>query len=329
MVILDDLPLGPYAAIWERLSHPWPVRKLRSNPFPEGTCLHAAIVPPFVGDLQSLLTQNAGSASEVFCPSTVLVATAMWLRHLFKELLPGSNRSPGTSHSQQLAPELQPLDSSAAAAVPSATRQPKTIGSSQTRLMAGLSPQHAASEGFISSREGPDGSAGFLKDRSDVGSMQPARQLPLGHSPRTRSRVSMQSNSQFPFHGRATQDVRHHPAFSRHRRGKGAHDAKKEESHVRHLQVLWISRAHQEQQQGVNMTSWQRARVVANEGALIAGLTEAVSAWNSRACLAGKAALAAECLQAGVQFNLKVSEREVREGVGTGNLKGIMMLKLM
>jgi hypothetical protein len=79
---------------------------------------------------------------------------------------------------------------------------------------------------------------------------------------------------------------------------------------TRQLHVLWISRAHQEQQQELNMTAWQRARVVSNERELIAGLEAAVKGWNRMACVPGHGA--AGCREGNLHFTLKV----IGQGLG-------------
>lgn len=70
------------------MSHPYPLRVLRSSPLPDGACLGTALLAPYAAHGQSLLTYRAGNADEVLCESVVLTAVSLWLRDLFGELLP-------------------------------------------------------------------------------------------------------------------------------------------------------------------------------------------------------------------------------------------------
>uniref|UniRef100_A0A383V844 Uncharacterized protein n=1 Tax=Tetradesmus obliquus TaxID=3088 RepID=A0A383V844_TETOB len=88
VVIADDRVPGYFSAVWRRLSHPHPLRVLREQPFPAGTCFATALLAPYTAHTQSLLTYKAGTADEVLCESVVLHATSLWLRHLFRDLLP-------------------------------------------------------------------------------------------------------------------------------------------------------------------------------------------------------------------------------------------------
>lgn len=69
---------------------------LRRQPFPDNTCFSRAIIAPYAAHTQSLLTYNDGQTVEVFCESVVLQAVSRWLRYLFWDLLPPSQR-PGPS----------------------------------------------------------------------------------------------------------------------------------------------------------------------------------------------------------------------------------------
>jgi hypothetical protein len=88
VVIADDRVPGYFSDVWRRLSHPHRLRVLREQPFPDGTCFACALLAPYTAHTQSLLTYKAGTADEVLCESVVLHATSLWLRHLFRDLLP-------------------------------------------------------------------------------------------------------------------------------------------------------------------------------------------------------------------------------------------------
>lgn len=93
MVIADDRQAGYFLHIWRRLSWPHPLRILRKQPFPDNTCFSKAIIAPYTAHAQSLLTYKAGSVDDVLCESVVLQATSRWLRYLFRDLLPLSQRA--------------------------------------------------------------------------------------------------------------------------------------------------------------------------------------------------------------------------------------------
>ncbi|WIA10303.1 hypothetical protein OEZ85_010496 [Tetradesmus obliquus] len=65
VVIADDRVPGYFSAVWRRLSHPHPLRVLREQPFPAGTCFATALLAPYTAHTQSLLTYKAGTADEV------------------------------------------------------------------------------------------------------------------------------------------------------------------------------------------------------------------------------------------------------------------------
>jgi hypothetical protein len=88
VVIADDRVPGYFSAVWRRLAHPHRLRVLREQPYPDGTCFASALLAPYTAHTQSLLTYKAGTADEVLCESLVLHATSLWLRHLFRDLLP-------------------------------------------------------------------------------------------------------------------------------------------------------------------------------------------------------------------------------------------------
>lgn len=92
VIVADDKPPGPFLDILRRLSHPHPLRMLRSDPLPPGTCLRAAAIAPWVGHGNSLL---AVAAEEVGCRSVALTAAALWLRELFWDLLPSDDGAGG------------------------------------------------------------------------------------------------------------------------------------------------------------------------------------------------------------------------------------------
>lgn len=92
VVITDDRQQGYFQAIWQRLSWPHPLRVLRHQPLPDNTCFSTAVLAPYTAHTQSLLTYKAGSADEVTCESLLLQATSRWLRHLFRDLVPLSQR---------------------------------------------------------------------------------------------------------------------------------------------------------------------------------------------------------------------------------------------
>lgn len=98
VVIADDRVPGYFSAVWRRLSHPHPLRVLREQPFPAGTCFATALLAPYTAHTQSLLTYKAGTADEVLCESVVLHATSLWLRHLFRDLLPMRPHHAGSTH---------------------------------------------------------------------------------------------------------------------------------------------------------------------------------------------------------------------------------------
>ena len=87
-MIADDRLPGFFLDIWRRLSHPFPLRLLRQHPYPDNTCFSTLLLAPYTAHTQSLLTYKAGTADEVLCESVVLQAVSMWLRHLFRDLLP-------------------------------------------------------------------------------------------------------------------------------------------------------------------------------------------------------------------------------------------------
>lgn len=103
VVIADDRLPGYFSDVWRRLSHPYPLRFLRHQPYPDGTCFATALLAPYTAHAQSLLTYKAGTADDVQCESLVLYAASMWLRHLFRDLLPASTHSStdGTSRANQ------------------------------------------------------------------------------------------------------------------------------------------------------------------------------------------------------------------------------------
>lgn len=88
VVIADDRVPGYFLDIWRRLSHPFPLRILRHQPYPDNTCFSTLLLAPYTAHTQSMLTYKAGTADEVFCESVVMQAASMWLRHLFRDLLP-------------------------------------------------------------------------------------------------------------------------------------------------------------------------------------------------------------------------------------------------
>lgn len=87
MVADDRLP-GFFLDIWRRVSHPFPLRLLRQQPYPDDTCFSNLLLAPYTAHTQSLLTYQSGDADEVLCESVILQAVSIWLRHLFRDLLP-------------------------------------------------------------------------------------------------------------------------------------------------------------------------------------------------------------------------------------------------
>jgi hypothetical protein len=61
---------------------------LSEQPYPDGTCFTTLLLAPYTAHGESLLTYKGGTASEVLCESTIMVAVGLWLRHLFRDLLP-------------------------------------------------------------------------------------------------------------------------------------------------------------------------------------------------------------------------------------------------
>lgn len=86
VVIADDRKPGPYIALWRRLAAGRPVRFLRTDPYPNNTCLARAMLAPFSGHMQSLLTYMDGGADSTDCPSLVVRATALWMHSQFQDV---------------------------------------------------------------------------------------------------------------------------------------------------------------------------------------------------------------------------------------------------
>ncbi len=67
MVLADHEAAGPYLEIWRRLAAPGRLRVLSSEPYPPGTCLPRAWVPPSGAHSQSLLTYVDGATDGTNC----------------------------------------------------------------------------------------------------------------------------------------------------------------------------------------------------------------------------------------------------------------------
>lgn len=138
VVIADDRQAGYFLHIWRRLSWPYPLRILRKQPFPDNTCFSKAIIAPYAAHAQSLLTYKAGSVDEVLCDSVVLQATSRWLRHLFRDMLPLSQRQgalaagrraqPGTAQQQGAAEAASTASSSSRGEGASQPKRPPGAG---------------------------------------------------------------------------------------------------------------------------------------------------------------------------------------------------------
>eukprot|EP00775_Hariotina_reticulata_P010945 gene10945-11099_t len=88
VVVADHHPAGLFLDILRRFSYPHPLRLLAEQPYPDGTCFTTLLLAPYPAHSQSLLTYKGGTASDVLCMSTIMVAVGLWLRHLFRDLLP-------------------------------------------------------------------------------------------------------------------------------------------------------------------------------------------------------------------------------------------------
>lgn len=88
VVLADHFDAGPFADIWQRLSHPYHVTRL-NDPSLAGhlTCFRHITFAHYVGPGKAFLGYE-GIGSEHTCPSTLLMAGAHWQRYLFKDLLP-------------------------------------------------------------------------------------------------------------------------------------------------------------------------------------------------------------------------------------------------
>ncbi|KAJ9522958.1 hypothetical protein QJQ45_023757, partial [Haematococcus lacustris] len=80
VVLADFYPVAAFDKIWRRLSHPWPLRRLRTQPFPPNTCFRQVIVHR-LGE-RSLLC-HTGVGHPLPCRSTLLTATSLLLRSMF------------------------------------------------------------------------------------------------------------------------------------------------------------------------------------------------------------------------------------------------------
>lgn len=230
VVIADDKPAGFFLEVWKRLSEPHPLLSLRQQPFPNATCFKHAIISPYVGAGQSLLTYLG--PQDVSCHSEVLHATALWLRHLFDEL------SPDHARQHLTAPEPYEL-----------TGIGRELAGAATRIAGRV--QH------------------FGRDIW-----------------RRRVRDASSSSSSSP-----TQNAG-----------------------IKHMKLLWLSRAHHEALHSAALTDWQRARVVPNEPDIIMTLQQAVLDWNSHSCLAQQQQQRAsqpQCRPARVFFDFEVREQRV------------------
>jgi len=83
VLISDSKGIGFFPEIWQRLSHPHPVRVLRDEPFPPGTCFRHMVHPPYAG---ASLFSYTGVGRESHCRSPILLGLAHWLRSLFPEV---------------------------------------------------------------------------------------------------------------------------------------------------------------------------------------------------------------------------------------------------
>jgi hypothetical protein len=148
VVIADDRQAGYFLHIWRRLSWPHPLRVLRQQPFPPNTCFSKAIIAPYAAHAQSLLTYKAGSVDEVLCESVVLQATSRWLRHLFRDLLPLSQRLGGGPAGASRRPKpasTQPVQAGAQGAAAAALPHDDSSSSGS----GGVSLQHGRLPGFF------------------------------------------------------------------------------------------------------------------------------------------------------------------------------------
>lgn len=148
VVIADDRQAGYFLHIWRRLSWPHPLRILRHQPFPDNTCFSKAILAPYAAHAQSLLTYKAGSVDEVLCESVVLQATSRWLRHLFRDLLPLSQRTGRPASARRPKPaSTQPGKAGGYGAAAAAPRDDDSISSGSGS--GGFSSQHGRLPGLL------------------------------------------------------------------------------------------------------------------------------------------------------------------------------------
>mmetsp|Transcript_10615 Transcript_10615/g.22810 ORF Transcript_10615/g.22810 Transcript_10615/m.22810 type:complete len:703 (+) Transcript_10615:83-2191(+) len=83
VIITDGKPLGFYPEIWQRLSYPYPLRMMRADALPPGTCLRHVIHPPYGG---ASLFSYTGVGTQSSCRSPLVVGLSHWLRGLFPDI---------------------------------------------------------------------------------------------------------------------------------------------------------------------------------------------------------------------------------------------------
>lgn len=111
VIVLDDKEVGSYMDIWQRLSHPHPVLQLSQTPLPEGVCLPHVLASPFVDHAISLFTYQNSHATDVQCSSVELRGLSLWLRYLYRNLMPpgaayAATRAAVQQHQQRSTPRL-------------------------------------------------------------------------------------------------------------------------------------------------------------------------------------------------------------------------------
>ncbi|KAF6258335.1 hypothetical protein COO60DRAFT_1133520 [Scenedesmus sp. NREL 46B-D3] len=177
VVIADDRLPGYFSAVWQRLSHPHRLRVLREQPFPDGTCFATALLAPYTAHTQSLLTYKAGTADEVLCESAVLHATSLWLRHLFRDLLPTRLHPTASTHTSDT--------------IRSTTGSTSEVSQQGTTSSSSDSEADSDSSSGMSSSEGISGPRSWRSSWYRYGAAAAADLAPLQPSP-TQSPLQLQ-----------------------------------------------------------------------------------------------------------------------------------------
>lgn len=269
--------------IWRRLSHPYPVRFLSTEPYANDTCFKLIIQTPRIDHSTSLLSYK-GLATRVTCRSPLVQAAALWLQHLLVQPLRALQYTPNRD------------STFAATATATATPSRQVLHNQHYSRTSGPVVLRSHSGSSI---------ADATADLSSPFNAKLHYQQQQYHS------ASSDTANDVAHHMHSQQSVR-----SRSRSLPLLHRAESISRSLQQLQngdsviplkVIWVSRLRFERSRSGSLTGWQQTRSLGDDLDIVIALQRAVYDWNKVTCVNGQKV--ANCRNTNVVFNLEVGMR--------------------